>query len=92
MRERLQPVATFGAIPEGVDVCHRCDNPPCCNPAHLPPGWLREAAQVVAEYRRGAPDPEALAYRQAVEQGRADRQRARDDAWRADFHARQGAA
>lgn len=34
---RVAWVFTFGPIPPHMLVCHSCDNPPCCNPAHL---WL----------------------------------------------------
>ncbi len=32
---RLAWECTNGPIPDGLFCLHRCDNPPCCNPAHL---------------------------------------------------------
>lgn len=42
---RLLWAISFGPIPEGSDVLHRCDNPPCCNLAHLFLGTAKDNAQ-----------------------------------------------
>lgn len=31
-----------GQLIDGMNICHKCDNPPCCNPSHLFQGTPKE--------------------------------------------------
>jgi hypothetical protein len=64
---------TYGPIPSGGEICHRCDNPPCVRPDHLFLGDRAvNAADMAAKGRAARIKPNA---KLTVEQVRAMRER-----------------
>jgi len=53
LAHRVAWILANGPIPEGMYVCHTCDNPPCCNVAHLFLGDAVANGQDMAAKGRG---------------------------------------
>jgi hypothetical protein len=51
-------ISSQAFIPDGMLVCHTCDNPPCCNPKHLFLGTFQD--NIDDRERKGRNHPPCL--------------------------------
>jgi hypothetical protein len=49
---RYALIASVGPLDAATKACHTCDNPPCCNPAHLFPGTTGDNTRDAASKMR----------------------------------------
>lgn len=54
LAHKLSWIFSFGDIPKGLSVLHRCDNPKCVNPSHLFLGTQADNLKDMRDKERGA--------------------------------------
>lgn len=78
MAHRLTWEVCNGPVPDGMEVCHRCDMPSCVNPDHLFLGTHRDNMVDCARKERNAPKLTADAVRMIRQSDKTHASLARD--------------
>ena len=78
LAHRVMMALAWAGIPEGLIVCHHCDNPPCVRPSHLFLGNSRDnVMDAIAKGRHEGPSNKSLEIRGLLTAGMTQSQIAR---------------